>query len=132
MDSVGDLKLATTQNAIRNKFEKAYATRIEHEHNVDNAVKSIAGSSSSSSSQHAITDNLESTDNNNNKNVKTIGINKTNKVKSVQNDEETNSNPNVLCDDLKMHLKTLLDGDKNSMRSINAILKELHDLEIIV
>lgn len=131
MDPVSESKLTEAQKVIKNKFEEAYTNRIELEPNVDSGMESLAAASSSK----PITNDLESTNNDhslgNLSKTTSIYSNHKNTSESNKNSEEKNHDPNVLCDNLRMQIKSLLDGDQNSLQSINDILEEPHDNEIL-
>lgn len=54
MDQNNVSKLPAAQNVIRNKFVEAYKNRLEHEHDVNQAMKSLPASSSTSTMNCAI------------------------------------------------------------------------------
>lgn len=133
-------KLTATQNILRNKFEKAYTNRVEHEDNVNRALNPLTATSSS------ITDNLESENNNfslhdlskttndtpqlrlSTKSYSNNGINS----QLIETIKEKHCDPNALCDELRTQISSLLAGEMNCIHIINNILEELRDLQIIV
>lgn len=123
MDQVIDSKLTATQNIIRNKFEKAYTNRVDHEHDVNRTMNYLTSST--------ITDDLEAKNKKNSLRdlSKTTG-NDTPQLRLLN--KKKHRDPNVLCDNLRMLLTPLFAGDTNSMQLINDILNELRDLNIIV
>lgn len=143
MDQVNDSKLTTTQNIIRNKFKQAYTNRVEHEYDVNRALKPLTTSPLSTTTTTKTADletekkdsslrDLSKTTNDtpqlrlSNKSYSIHAI----KSQSIETNKEKNRDPNELCNNLRMLLSSA--GDLNSMQMINAILEELHDLEIIV
>lgn len=136
MDQGSMSNLNDTQNIIKKKFEKAYMNRLEHEDDVNQAMKPLTAVSAS------ISDDIES------KNVSLRDLSKTmnrtsqlrlaSKSYSIHASEsernkttQKNQDPNALCDSLRMQLSSLFAGDMNCMQSINAILEQLRDLDII-
>lgn len=134
-------KLSATQNVIRNKFEKTLTNRLEHEQDVEQALKPLTAIASIQEKQkpqqhqhHNITDETESK----NKHAKIMNSasrmclpNKSylNNVDNSRTIKQKLRDPNELCDNLRMLLASPFATDMNS---INAILEELRDLEIIV
>lgn len=132
-------KLSATQNIIRNKFEKVYTNRLEHEQDVEQALKPLTANASTTviqqpqQQQQHITYDLDLKNNL----AKTINstpqlrlsnksyLKHPAKSKSIKK----HCDPNELCDNLRMLLSTPFAVDMNS---INAILGELRNLEIIV
>lgn len=105
-------KLSVTQNVIRNKFKKACANRLEHEHDVDQAMKPFLMESSNevtSSSTAALT-----------KNSKEVG------------NEKKQYNSNELCERLRLLLTSRIVGSVNHTQEINTIISELRELEILI
>lgn len=144
-----EIKLSATQRIIKNKFRKAHAIRLEHENEVNRAMKSLATTSSTTTttplqnkrgdsqegilshqydlsnaekypSMHLVTKNYSIHSNNSN-------INKLNA------DDATISNANELCENLRMLIPSLISdaGAANGRQSINEILSQLRDLDII-
>lgn len=124
MDQVSESKLTATRNIIRDKFEKAYTNRVEHEHDVNRVMNRLTEST--------ITYDSESKNND----FSLRDLSKTTPTNDTPqlclSNKEKHRDPNALCENLRMLLTSLLAGDTNSMQLINAILDELRDLNIIV
>lgn len=144
MDQVSESKLTATQNVIRDKFEKAYTNRVEHEQDVNRVMNRLTAIPQTTLLSMA--DDLEFKNNdffirNPTKTTNdTPQLRLSNKsysihaIKSSTNktNREKHHDPNALCDNLRIQLSSLLAGDMNSMHLINEILDELRDLNIIV
>lgn len=133
-DSVS--KITATQNVIRNKFKKAYKNRLDHEHDVNQAMKPLTVTSSST-----LTDNLESKNSNFSKTVNGAPqlrlptksfSNHAIKSELIKTNKEKHRDPNALCDSLRMLLSSQHASGAHSTLTVNKILEELHDLEIII
>lgn len=132
-------KLSLAQNTIRNKFEKTLTNRLEHEQNVEQALKPLTAIASTQEKQpqqhqhHNITCEAESK----NKHAKIMNsasqmcLPNKSYLNTTFNSRTTKKpcDPNELCDSLRMLLATPFTADMNS---INSILEELRYLEIIV
>lgn len=110
-------KLTATQNVIRNKFEKVYTNRLEHEEDVEQALPSIQ------QQQQQQQDSF----------ITELTRNSIKKQQCITETKITprsvksrSSDPNELCDRLRMKLSS------SDMESINIIIGELRDLEIII
>lgn len=139
MDQVIESKLTATQNVIRDKFEKAYTNRVEHEQDVNRVMNSLTTSTITDESESRNNDfslrDLSKTTTNDTPQLRLSNrrySNQSIKPRSIKTNREKHHNPNELCDNLRMLLASLLTGDTNSMQFINAILDELRDLNIIV
>lgn len=109
MDQDSGSKLSATQNVIRDKFEKAYTNRLEHEHDVNQVFKPLATPPSTPSSMnHAI------------------------KTGSVGTKEEMQYDPNELCERLRLLASSQIAGDVNHAQETNSIIVKLRELKIIV
>lgn len=109
-------KLTATQNVIRNKFEKVHTNRLEHEQDVEQSFPSTQ-------QQHEpVTTELTHNSINKQQCITESKIEYT--PRTVQ--KSRSRDPNELCDRLRMKISS---GD---MKSINVIIGELRDLEIIV
>lgn len=132
MNQDNELKFTTTQNIIKNKFEKAYMKRLENEDDVDNALQSLTKdnlSLSSSSLTEDVDFSLPKLSKRTTKNSSQVHLKDVN--------EREQRDPNALCDNLRILLVTTpsVDDDitiKIHMQKINAILNELRDIKIII
>lgn len=138
MDQANVSKLSATQNVLRKKFEKAYTNRLEHEREVNQAMKplTMSVSSSSSSSPSRTTAHFQSETVNSTPELdlstKSYSLHPfKSESELIKTNKEKQRDANVLCDSLRMLLPSLLTGDMNCMQSINSILEEMRDLEII-
>lgn len=109
MDQVNVTKLTATQNVIRNKFEETYKNRLEHEHDVNRAMKSLPASSSTSTMNYAIE-------------TRSIGINE-----EMQYDYD----PNELCLRLKFLLNSKFTDNEHNTHEISSIITKLREAKII-
>lgn len=101
-------KLTATQNVIRNKFEKAYVNRLEHEHDVNQAMKPLTSPTTS----------LLSLVTPQNSSFKTSSL-------------EIN-NINDLCKRLQKLINSPINTNDNRNQEITCIIGKLRELEIIV
>lgn len=132
MNQDNELKFTTTQNIIKNKFEKAYMKRLENEDDVDNALQSLTKdnlSLSSSSLTEDVDFSLPKLSKRTTKNSSQVHL------KDVSEREQRD--PNALCDTLRILLVTTpsVDDDitiKIHMQKINDILNELREIKIII
>lgn len=107
MDQVNVSKFNTTQNVIRNKFEKAYTNRLEHEHDVNQAMKSLTATPSTPTTNYAI------------------------ETRSIEIKEETQYDPNELCLRLKLLLNSKFADNVHHTHEISSIITKLRKAEII-
>lgn len=98
-------KINETQRVIRNKFKTAYANRIDHEHNVNQAMQPLS-------------DSLSATTTASNHSLKYSSL--------VTNDV------NDLCNRLQHLLESQTKRNVNHEQEIKTIIYKLRDLEIIV
>lgn len=113
-------KLAATQNVIKNKFSKAYANRLEHENNLNQAMQPLFIELVNDTTPLSITKQsrpMTSTKVVDNKNC---------------NREAGFNNPNELCDRLRILLSAVIVGDVKHVEEMNAIIMKLHELEILL
>lgn len=124
-------KLSVTQNVIRNKFEKACKNRLEHEHDAKQAMEPFTqnqpleiktGDLQFKDNEYSIHDLSNTTTKNS-----TLQLCLPPKKKY-----EKHCNSNELCDDLRILLSSLINGNGNCMQEINRIIEELHEQEIII
>lgn len=140
-------KITATQNAIRNKFKKAYSKRLEHEHAVHCAMKPLttaskAVDSETKNSDFSIHNLSKSTTTTTINDTDTPGLHSNQTVESMpikKNDtgkrKQSYPDPNILCDSLRILLASVLnadDADMKCMPQMNAILDELRKLGIII
>lgn len=107
MDQNNTSKLNTTQKVIRNKFEKAYKNRLKHEHDVNQAMKTLTSSPSTLTTNYTI-------------DTRSIGIT-----------EEMQYDPNDLCLRLKFLLNSKSADNVHHTREISSIITKLREAKII-
>lgn len=117
MDQESMSKLSVTQNVIRDKFKKAYANRLEHEHDADQTMKPFL----MESSNEATSLSTSSTSTLLKKDSKEVGRN-----------EESQYNSNELCKRLRLLLTSRIVGSVDHTPEINTIIAELRELKILV
>lgn len=137
MDQVNDTKLTATRNIIRNKFKQAYTNRVEHEHDVSRVLKPLTTSPLSTMTANLESENkhLSKTTTNDTPQLRLLNRSHSNHLinsNSIKKNKEKYNDPNALCAKLRTLLSSLYVGDMNCTHSINVILDELRDLEIIV
>lgn len=117
-------KLSATQNVIRNKFKKIHADRLEHEHDVEQTLKPIKADTSSSSTATKITKESPRSQ---------LCLNKSFSNHSTETRLiKVNNDPNALCDELRKLMLLSSSSHTDNTHAINAILRELRDLDILV
>lgn len=143
-------KLTATQNVMKNKFEKAYTNRIEHEHNLNHAIeplKALSTAASSTNESNSPKEDVSLRNLSESKNmtqqlrlakksysnhaIKSRPISSTKLVDNGNIIREYSNNPNELCDRLRLLLTSQIAG-ANQMEEINTIISKLHDLDIII
>lgn len=105
------MKLLETQSIIKNKFNKAYANRLEQEDNLFQTT--------STSPLHPVESSNDAT---------SLSITK----HSINITHNNPNNPNELCDKLRLLLSTMIDGDVKHREEMNAIVTRLRELNILV
>lgn len=110
-------QLTTTQNVIRNKFKKAYANRLEHEHHVKQTLNQASPLSTTTASPLSTTTTM-------------IPANKSSSDAKANN--EMQFHPNQLCDKLRLLMNSPVADSLYQKREISFIIKKLRELEIIV
>lgn len=114
------LKLAATQNVIRNKFKKAYTNRLEKEDEVNNAIEPPKATAAVA----AVT-NFDSL------NIATPIVSPS----LAHLRQKNQSDPNALCDRLKILLaicQASIDSDGEDVQQIKNLIDELREQEIII
>lgn len=110
MDQINVSKLTATQNIIRKKFENAYKIRVEHENNVNQAIKPVTPS--------------------------TILLTNDSEVEiddfPNQSFESRVIHPNELCNNLRKLLASQIVDNVNRTHEINSIIEQLRELKIII
>lgn len=118
-------KITAMQKIIRNKFEKAFASRLENENNVNRAMNLTPYSDLESKNEEFSLHNHSKTTNESQTHL--AAKTRLNQVNEARHD------PNVLCNSLKILLTTSLNNDDmERMQHIKAILDELRKLEVIM
>lgn len=132
MDPVSASKLTATQNVLRKKYNKAYMNRVEHEREVNEAMKPHTVSLSTSTTKTADfeSETVNSTPEELHLLSKSYSMHPV-KSELIKRNEEKQRDANALCDSLRKLLPSLLTGDMNCMQSINNILEEMRDMGII-
>lgn len=108
-------QLAVTQNVIRNKFKKAFIKRIDREHDVNQVVKPFTSNPASSSTSYDMDmqgQHQQST---------AVEINFWRMI-----------DPNELCNRLRTLLASTNTFDAKHTEEINAIIRTLRELEILL
>lgn len=149
------LKIAATQNVMKNKFEKAYTNRVEHEYNLNQAIEPLRALSSPTTtinesdspneddslrkltkSKNIASQLRLATKSYSNLAIKsrpmatTSALTTTTPTKNSDSDIIHNYysyNPNALCDRLRQ-----IANNANQIEEINNIIAQLRDLDIIV
>lgn len=155
-------KLAATQNVMKNKFEKAYTNRIEHETKLDQAIEPLKAMSSTASMNKTESEspkkdvslrNLSESKNiaqqlrlatksysNHAMNSRPIATSTT-KIADSANVEKKPENDNIIRNysdnpnELCDRLRLLLTSQLvgvNQIEEINTIISKLHDLDILI
>lgn len=110
----------TTQNVIRNKFQKAYANRLEHEQDVEQSMKSHTVSPLPTPASPITTTSVTTT------------IPATTTSSDAKTNNEMQFDPNQLCDKLRVLMNSPVADSLHQKREISFIIKKLRELEIIV
>lgn len=134
MDQDSGLKLTATQNVIRNKFKRAYSNRLEHEHDVSQAIKPITTTDELESKEDEISlqylpeASSKPGTQHTAKNISKQPL----KFRLIGSSEEKQQNPNGLCERLRYLLSLQIRGNMNHTWEINSIINELHKQKIII
>lgn len=105
------MKLIAAQNVIRNKFKKAYMNRIEHENDINHAIKPL---------------HIESLN---------FITSSTNNASDSQHDiifKNKSDDSNSLCDRLRLLLASQMNGNDQHTEDINSIITKLRESKILV
>lgn len=124
MEHVSVSNLTDVQHAIKNKFVKAFSSRIEHERNVNHAIKSLIPPNNLKSKNNDHPKQLHLPTKKNSKHV--------NKSQLIKSDKNKHCDPNALCIRLRKLLSSGSTDEMLHMQSVNAILEQLHELDMII
>lgn len=113
MSNENNTKFIATQNIIKNKYCKAYANRLEHENELKHTIQPI----------HMVSTNDAST-------THSRPMSTTKEIVVDINAE--NSNPNKLCEKMRLLLSPMNACDLAHVEEINSIIVKLREQEIIV
>lgn len=128
-------KLAATQKAIKNKFSRACAIRLENENNLNHAMQphqmktSIEATSQAFTKEHESTPTTKFVDGSVHKKDQETSIQY---IENGNNTRKSFNNPNELCERLRILLSTMFEGDVNYVEEINAIIMKLREQEILL
>lgn len=129
------IKLAATQDVIKNKFSKAYANRIDGENNLNHVMQPLLmGSTNDATSLSNTKQSQPMTTKRKDADSKICKNNPDTSIPFIKNEKTihiSNDNPNELCDRLRM-LLTLFTNDVKHAEEINSIINKLRELEILV
>lgn len=136
-------KLLATQNVMKNKFKKAFANRVEREHNLKQSIAPLIASTtinvSDSPEESDSLRNLSKTKNTTNqlrlatKSYSNHALDiKSRPMTTVNNIHSCFDDPNKLCDRLRLLLSSQIVGNMEHVEEINSIFMKLRELEIIV
>lgn len=117
-------KVFTTQNVIRNKFEKARMVRLEFEHEADRTIKPITSNAIASTSRSS----NDSTYKKNNFSLQTQSQHDI----PVRINENNECNINALCKRLRLLLSSPIASSAKHTQEMNSILDELYVLGAII
>lgn len=128
-------KRITTRNTIKKKFEKARMNRVEEENDMNHAMKplttlSYAITSAKSSDLKTRENNFSSRNRSSKKFLSNQCI--APKASLMQTDPKRQYNINVFCKRLRLLLSPQFVNSAICIQEISKILKQLHDLEIVV
>lgn len=124
--NMNTMKLAATQNVLKNKFSKAYANRLEGENNLEEAMQPLLigilnDETSVPLAKHSPPMRSMNVDNR----EKKSGA-------SIQNIDKFYNDPNELCEMLRKKLLKMLEGDVKQADMMYSIIMRLRELEIIL
>lgn len=137
MDQDSASKLTAMQNVIRNKFNQAYTNRLDHEHNVNQVMKSLntftpstdtLTSDSESKEDDFSPRNLSKTSSKNHVDQMQLST----KINSKLTIESSAVDPNELCISLRKLLSSQIVDNVDRTHEINSITEQLRKLEIII
>lgn len=139
-------KLAATQSVIKKKFKKAYANRLQHEHDVNQAIEPITTVATPTTSTLIPTPSLINNSESEENNISLRDLSQTKNIahqlrlatKSYYSYKNNRSaridDPNELCDRLRLLLASRnADNETNThIREIKSIVAKLHELGILI
>lgn len=126
------LKLSATRNIIRNKFEKAYANRIEREKDVNLAMKPLTAAHSSAPASSTGKLDIRKEDLSVRHRVKSPSKqSKQHQSLSAKTRHTRFTDSNNLCDRLRLLLTSQLSGNTHHTVGINAIVAKLREQKIL-
>lgn len=139
-------QIATTQNIMKNKFNTAYANRLEREHNLNEVIKPLTELSTTTTPTINDSDALAG-DNS----LRNLSKNATQQLRLAtksypnrsinsrpmsitRNDDSVNAeiDPNELCSSLRFLLSSQILGTADHTAEINDIITKLRELKVIV
>lgn len=121
-------QLTATQNTIRNKFQKTYTNRLEHEQDVKQSLNSLSASTLPTATESPMVTTIASPL------TSTTASSLETTIASLSPAIPLNNhyNPNKLCAKLRLLIDSPVADNLQQKREIRSIIKQLRELKIIV